>query len=500
MTDSIYSEFIEAKDGTYIPLLKSGKTLESRYNPQRDAENIINNLDQEYSFFIILGIGSGLLIKNLFERFANCKIISVELNQSDYDFLKMNENTKNILSNKNLIEANKDNLNNLIINNYIPAKYGNIKIIEQKNWLSEIGNYIGNYKEKLFNDIQKAINIISADFSVQAHFGKIWTCNILNNVKLISKNKNKVDFSFDIQKKALIVAAGPSLDKEISYIKDNKDDLFIISTDTAFNSLLKNEIEADLVVSLDAQSISHNHFINSKLVRNTCFAFDLCGNSSAAKHIIEKGYKHFFFISGHPLSTLFNYFTQNSLIKLEAGAGTVTLAALDFAIKAAFKNIEILGADFGYTNGKAYTKGSYLDNLYNFTAYKINSSEKQFDNLLFRTELKQVSKTKFTTQILEAYKYSLIDFLNNHKLTYNYKNDIYYIENNSKSTNNFVIKTLNYDISFLDFINFLKDFKKEEVETALLPYISWLRKKSKYENLDYGEFLKLAHSFIVSYN
>ena len=58
MTESIYSEFIQAKDGSSIPLLKSGRTLESKYNPQRDADIIINSLEENYSFFIVLGIGS----------------------------------------------------------------------------------------------------------------------------------------------------------------------------------------------------------------------------------------------------------------------------------------------------------------------------------------------------------------------------------------------------------------------------------------------------------
>ena len=116
MTESIYSEFIQAKDGSSIPQLKSGRTLESKYNPQRDADIIINSLEENYSFFIVVGIGSGILIKRLLETFS-CKIIGVELSNIDINFLKSNQATKEILENPDLILANKDNLKQIINQN-----------------------------------------------------------------------------------------------------------------------------------------------------------------------------------------------------------------------------------------------------------------------------------------------------------------------------------------------------------------------------------------------
>ena len=69
MADSIYTNFIEAKNGTLIPVLKSGRTLESRYNPQRDGENLANSLDKKFSFFLLMGISSGILISKILEKF-----------------------------------------------------------------------------------------------------------------------------------------------------------------------------------------------------------------------------------------------------------------------------------------------------------------------------------------------------------------------------------------------------------------------------------------------
>mgnify|MGYP003501780078 CR=1 FL=1 len=98
-----------------------------------------------------------------------------------------------------------------------------------------------------------------------------------------------------------------------------------------------------------------------------------------------------FFKSMHPLLN----FIQNNFKILSSGTGTITMSALDLAVQLGFKNIEILGADFGYINGKSYAKGTYLDTLYQKSSNKIEPSELIFDKLLFRTNLiKNESKLK----------------------------------------------------------------------------------------------------------
>ena len=526
MADSIYTNFIEAKNSSLIPVLKSGRTLESRYNPQRDGENLANSLDKKFSFFLLMGIGSGILISKILEKFPESRILALEMTDAELSFLKTNQETAKILSDKRIILSTSDQLEKNLINYYIPAKFGDLKIIEQKNWLLENEDKLDFIKSQIKN----ALEIISSDFSVQSHFGKIWTCNILNNIKLLSKQnadyslkaKEKLAAGKNIigkNKKALVLGAGPSLDQKIEILKKNPENYFIISTDTAFQTLSKHKIKPDMVFSLDGQAISHNHFINSSDFSDILFAFDLSANFSAVKHVLDAGGKIIFFISGHPLSTLFNQFYKhyaNALPELNSGSGTVTIAALDFAVKCGFKNIQVLGADFGYSRGKAYTRGTYLDVLYNKGANRLKTSEKLFDNLLFRTELEKVSDDKVTTKILSGYKTSFEDFLEKNHLNYKLEDEIYQIENpkNHENPKNTVAKDFienifknhNFDYQNFNYQNF-KDFfmqtekKEPEVfEIALLPYISWLRKNADYKDLKFQDFQNLAKSFIVSYN
>ena len=495
----IYKSFEQAKNGTLIPVFTNGKTMESRYNPERDAETLCNSIENNFDFFLVLGIGSGLFIKKLSERFPVARIIAFELYQEDIDFLRQSDILKELEKNNHIIFSSLDSLEEDLSQNYIPAKYGDLKIIEQRAWLNENAVFINQINSIL----QKTMGIISADFSVQSHFGKIWTTNILNNSLLAEKIYNKAKsnrslsniFSKDsLQKTAVIIAAGPTLDKTISILND-RNKYFIIATDTAGSSLIKHKIIPDVIVSIDGQNVSYNHFLNNN---STLYAFDLCSNFSAAKHIAETGNKLFFFYTGHPLANAINTSFGNIFPYLFSGAGTVTITATDLAVKAGFKKILVLGADFSYTNGKPYAAGTYLDSLYNQKSVKIDSAEKAFSKLMFRTELLNSDNTQ-TTPILEAYKTSFEKYLQQKNISFSKEQNIYEL---LVSDNRNEIISFNFikNLSIKSFFNKLSSANPEEAEILLLPYIAWLKNNKNYKNYSYSELLKLAFNTIVSYN
>ena len=81
----------------------------------------------------------------------------------------------------------------------------------------------------------------------------------------------------------------------------------------------------------------------------------------------------------------------------------------------------ILGADFSYSDGKAYTSGTYLDTLYNKGSSKLAETEQTFSKLMFRTELLEITRNKKTTQILQAYKGSLENYLTQQNILFTKK-------------------------------------------------------------------------------
>lgn len=494
----IYKEFITAKNGSQIPVFTSGRTMESRYNPERDAENLCNSINEEAGFFLVLGIGSGIFIKLLSQKYPESKILALELYKEDIDFLLQNESLNQLSKNSSISICCLEELETFLTQNYFPAKYGSFKIIEQRSWVNENQAHIENINFIL----NKTFGIISADFSVQAHFGKIWNTNIINNSKLAEKlNSQELYKSIkdNNHKTAIIAGAGPSLDKTSELLKTNRDSYFIIATDTAGKALIKQNIIPDVIVSIDAQSVSYNHFINKDISSKILYAFDLCGNSSAVRHLFSQGNNIFFFCSGHPLSTAINAGSGFSLPVFFSGAGTVTITALDIAVQAGFTDIMILGADFSYSDGKAYTSGTYLDTLYNKGSSKLAETEQTFSKLMFRTELLELTRNKKTTQILQAYKGSLENYLTEKNISFTKNADIYKLHCPShpklSATSPSAPKAL-----LKPFFDRLQNAKPEEAETILLPYVAWLRNNERYKNFTYKELLKLALDTIVSYN
>ncbi|MCQ2597933.1 MAG: DUF115 domain-containing protein [Treponema sp.] len=473
---TIYKDRIISKTGMELPVLNSGKTIESLYNPEKDAERRIQNLNITENFIIVLGLGSGLLVKNLLQTNPELKILCVEYSEKDIDFLKSFPCVKEIQ--QKIILVTKEKLYTALLENYLPALYGNLRIIEQTNYLNENPEYSSYISE----EIKRSLDDLSKDYSVQAHFGKIWQHNILSNVKSIKTETKLAPLPKD--KTCAILAAGPTLDREIEKIIENREKYFVLSTDTAFSVCSKKKLFCDAVISLDAQNISCNHFLHN-IDKKTLFLLDFCSSSGIVRKIRRNGNDIFFFSTGHPLVSYL--FKNQDIVKFSAGSGSVTIAALNFALYYGFKEIQTIGADFSYPGNKPYCKGTYLDPLYNKNSDKKETSEKTFNKLMYRTELITRGSVK-TTAVLDSYKESFENFLNSKDLSWTIKQNVYVIkkniENISKEFSNKPVSIK--QISENDFTS------NNGLITAFLPLLAFLRKKDPAA--DRNDLLKKAIS------
>ena len=488
--NSIYIDIELSKTGLKIPKFKSGKLIHSKYDPEREAINLVNNID-ENSFYLVTGIGAGFFIKKLSEKYPDSKIVAIENSQDDIDFLEEHFNIISELKNKNVIITTTENLYDSLLQNYIPSIYPSFKLIEYRSWILENQDIY----EKIQNITSEALKNIAQDFSTQAHFGKIWQRNIINNLKQISSD---TEIIFPKEKTAVVVAAGPSLDKNITWIKENREKIFIFATDTAYKTLQKEQIFSDAVISIDGQNISYQHFLR-KINDKTIFIFDLCGNSSCIRKIKKNGNNIIFTTTGHPLIT-FAEQTQNtdySFIFANAGTGTVTISALDFASKVGFNEIIVIGADFSFPNKKPYAKGTYLEDIYLSNNNRTNTIEKNYTALMYRTEIIK-DKRYPTTKILQSYKEAFQKWLNDNNYIFTQKDEMYYCKKESNK-NIKIFKQQKFD-----FEKFCSEINKQNInqlKIGLLPYISFLRLKDSKKNIksNFEELLNLAVKDIVRY-
>ncbi len=486
---SCYVSWKTAKTGHEVPCFSDGKPSASLYNPMREAEQFANTVSEGMT--VIAGFTSGLHITEIQNLHPNNKIILVEKNEQSISFL---EKSKKIKIPGDLIIATVDSIEEVLTQNYFPPLDGNFSFYPIRAWCDANAEIV----EKLSKKIKNALDKISHDISVQSHFGKQWQRNIFQNLSLcesINRN-NLVDITnsnFPTSKTALIIGAGPSLDAEIENIIKERSNYFLIATDTAFSSLSEQGVVSDVVISIDAQHISHSHFLCKKR-KHTLFAFDLCANSVAVKKIVEQGLNVCFFKGEHPLcSYIDNWYKSiagtSFFPTLSSGGGTVTIAALHFARLAGFNNIRTVGCDFAFTNNKAYAKGIYMDGIFNSISNRLKTTQDYFSSIMYRTELIEIQGVK-TNPILNKYKESFDTFFSH---TINLKTS-----NSSTSLLAYYPKAFpasQFKEYYYNEISLCAEKSSQDDTTSLfcslLPYFAWYIHKNQNEG-KINNFYKIA--------
>lgn len=468
MSESIYSGTITARNGSQVPTFTNGRTFFSSYNPDRDADNFITAHKEAFDnagCILVGGIGNGIHLSKLAGQYAGVRIIAFESDSASLSF------AKTLLPadfDSEIILTTADELQAVLLTNYIPALHGNFAFAAVRSW----SDFLSDKASIFVALVNETISAISADYSVQAQFGKLWHRNILLNISLYDSIPSSLRFNAGtfISKadKAAIIGAGPSLDVSLKKLAADRSSYCIFATDTTLSTITSAGITPDFVVTVDSQPVSEKHFVGQSL-KGTVLAADLTGNCSIIKNAVEQNTQILLFHNNHPLSALFDmWLTDVKRLSgsvfpvIDSGAGTVLHAATDLARKLGFTELEFFGADFSYSEGKPYTKGTYLEKQFYAQDERTGNAETAYSQLMYRTPLIAISDTSFTTEVLTRYKNSLQK----------------YLENQSTSQ----IKNTDFDVHSIktgDFIPWYHEKlqkKDEKVLFSILPLAAWYKK------------------------
>lgn len=203
---------------------------------------------------------------------------------------------------------------------------------------------------KFHVEVQKMINMINAFDYVLERFGRAYFYNTLTNFPYFINSYSIFDLSIHIPEgtTAILVSAGPSLDKNIEYLKNAKGKAFIISVDSALNALLKRDIVPDIFITVDGKKMeAHFKDERTKTIPMVC---NLVSNMNVVSSHTGKR----FFISDS------NRYIDKILAKLgrtlpvvESG-GSVANSAYSFLELLGFKTIIMVGQDLAYTDNRTH--------------------------------------------------------------------------------------------------------------------------------------------------
>lgn len=186
------------------------------------------------------------------------------------------------------------------------------------------------------------------------------TVRMMRHEEKINFEKNKRSKCLDVSKikfekqtdKYIVVAAGPSVDECLDYLKEQTDKI-IIAVGTIFRKLMKNGIVPDLVVVLDPQSRTIHQFDGAMesqvplLITMTAY-WEFADRYQGAKYMVP--------VQSN-LDVVSEYCTNNGIKQWRVG-GTVTFFAMEAAIHFGAKEIYLTGVDLAYPNGYTHATGT----------------------------------------------------------------------------------------------------------------------------------------------
>lgn len=394
-----YKEIRTAKTGVPVPILTSGQALHSLYNPEREAERLFTD---PVGFMLFCGLGAGIQIQVFLKKHPHAVCALTEVDDASFKQLLSLIDYSSLLADMRVLllpPCTDAAFITALMQSYIPSLHGTFANHVLRPW-SEA------FKEQtmsLSGKIEQALRKIKADFSVQAHFGKIWLRNIMCNLRLAAQIKPKYP-SVHTDRTAIVLGAGPSLEKKIEALTENRQSYCIFCTDTVLPVLSSCGIIPDFFIAIDPQHISYLHTIGS-IPQETIGIFDLCANAAVVRRWYANGNRLFFTAGEHPLAQDAARFSPFPL--LSTGSGTVAVAAYHAAQSLGFRHIECSGMDFAYTNGAAYTRGTYLSQLYANEASRLLPQEAAFVRLIFRSEIyteQSADGLTYRSALLDSYR------------------------------------------------------------------------------------------------
>lgn len=176
-------------------------------------------------------------------------------------------------------------------------------------------------------------------------YGSIYTSSI-DNLKVEIKKMNIIDVP------AFIVAAGPSLDKNINELKNAIGKSLIIAVDSSIRALLQRNIIPDLLVTTDP----HKPMVLFEDERALEIPLIVCMHSRYEIMAKHRGQK-FMFSDSDYIIDIYNRFGKE-ISSLQTG-GSVANTAFSLVKFLGFKTIVLMGQDLAFTNNKKHANNVY---------------------------------------------------------------------------------------------------------------------------------------------
>lgn len=360
-------EIVKSISDEKIVKVKKGKKefyLNSRYEAWTAAQIWADQFENVTykSKFIIMGLGNGMYLKALKERYPDNIIICIEVFEELENEVLHNVDVSDLVGDKvflaigeNRVQLFREYLSTLIT--YIDKDELFYKAVPNYNKI--------NNKEvrKIENIYYNQIEFLYVERNTVIHDEQYRRDSVLKNF-FVFPQKNALGQLFDklesydfSDKAAIVVSAGPSLDKNIKYLKFAKNKMFLIAVDAAAKAMIKEGVKPDIIITIDP--IKDETILQDEKLLNTTM---ICSMYSHYKIIRQhKGVLYFQTTESEFSKQIYEKYGHKKM-SLPSG-GSVANNAFSLAEMLGFGTIILVGQDLAYPNGQVHSKAAEYKTL-----------------------------------------------------------------------------------------------------------------------------------------
>lgn len=336
--------------------------LQSRYNAEKACDDWISQFENKLvddTIILVYGLGDGSYVEKLLKLNDECKIIIYEPCADVFWHVFGRKNIAELLENERIfcaVEGICEGLYDAALETFV--EYANYQLVFNTNLPNYPQIFPEKYKWALDRQLYEIKRVI-LNRNTEIYYSKEMIHNIMELSRDIIEQYSVVQLKDIVCKKesedmpAILIAAGPSLDKNIEKLKQIKDSVFIMAVDTALNTVLKHDIIPDMTISVDG----HKPLVlfEDERVKNIPISLSAISN---AKIIEQNNAMRFYELEqGEYLSAIYNKLGKE--IKGLPTGGSVANNACSLLTLMGFKTIIFMGLDLAYPGGIEHTKEAY---------------------------------------------------------------------------------------------------------------------------------------------
>lgn len=344
----------------------------------REAELLLRDLDEYRDYLIVLfGMANVNLLRKLLQKTsAGTKIFVFEPNVFVFKYILKHENLVDLVDSKKFafVAGGEIDIQNAVTV-YTAQNWDNL--VQNLTVLSLPNYYV--YEEYRMMCVRNLSKIIELRLKSLGTSLEDMLDGFQNHYQNIDETMATSSLSEIAEKfkgyPAIIVASGPSLDKNIHLLKEAQDKALIITCDASYVSCITHGVKPDAIASIERYSPTYECFYKGRefpddmvLVGPSLLWPELLSTYPGKKMLMAK--------DNHGLEGWWSSLNPNQEF-LDMGHSCAT-AAYAVAVKAGCSPIILIGQDLAYTDDKCHTDSIHQQ----FGAPNVAGTQKGVDDLI----------------------------------------------------------------------------------------------------------------------